>query len=1344
MAIYRGTGGSGDATNNATITEVTQQATSAQNSATNAATSATNAATSATTAAEAAANLGTSETNAATSATNAATSATNAATSATNAATSETNAQTAVSSALPKAGGTMTGDLELGDDVKVTFGDSDDLQIYFDGYTSFIKDATTDGPLELWSNQMYFRNGAGTKQHIRTADGSGVTLFYDGDTALTTKDYGISVSGTLKATGDIKLYDSSYGKLKIGNDDDLQIYHDGANSYIKNVTNSLIIQNDSNDKQVIIKSDNGSGGVADYFRANGTTGEALLYHYGSSKLATTSSGVDISGTMSADNATLTGYLRGPSSFVIDPAAHGDDTGMVVVAGNLQVDGTTTTINSTTVNVDDKNVQLATGSTNKAAADGSGITVDLGTDGTTSINYDGTDDQWEFGKNVDVTGTVSADALTVDNITIDGNEIDVSSGNLTLDASGDIILDADGADIIFADGGTQFGFIGNSSSDMVMKSQVQDKDIIFKGNDGGSTITALTLDMSDAGAATFNAGADFSGTVTADGLTVDGAGSIGLVATDRLYMATSDGLGIQLDKDNNRIVPVGADGSAYNNNVSLGASGLEFKNLVLSGTATMDGLTVDGDVGIGEDKDNFYTKLVVGDLSGADEGIQIASSTSGKGSLLFADGGGNVGGSSVPNFTQYRGWLRYDHNTDKMDIATSGTTAMVIDSSGNVDISGTATMDGLTVDGAADIDYQSGATNNTAPDTLKVSNKTTGLHAAGLGASIKFEHTNSSASYSGSRISNVSNVDPFTSNLSFYPYNYGYKEAMRISSNGDISFYEDTGTTPKFHWDAADERLGIGTSSPASPLTINGTDPLITFENGESPHWQVGFENTQSDRFVFYDNNASAYRMVIDSSGNVGIGVTPESHYTGYVALDIGDSGGLYSNNTGTNATLVTDNSYLNSGVTDWLYKNTDEASQYVQSSGTHKFKVAASGTADSAISWTNAMTMDNSGNVLVGRTSSSGVDTDGHVIFGNGVSYQSNTDNGVQFVNRNGTADGALTTYYKNGTPVGSISARSGDLLIGTGDTGLRFDDGADAYIPFNVSTSTGRDAGINLGHSSARFKKLFLSGYTRYNSEVYVGDGASISGTYSANDLLLHTDNNPIVIRPNGSEAARFDASGNLLVGCTDTTPARNNDAGGMAFTAGGRLEVSQSGGPSADFNRSNDGDVVRILSAGIAVGSIAARGGAVTTLILDPRTNGVGITGTANAILPTTNTGGITSTAVDLGAAGYAYRDLHLSGAAKTDTIANESTGTTTTSTTQTAIATFAKADYDSAKVVISAKSGTDVYSTELLIVHNGTTASATEYGQIGTGSALATFDVDISGSNVRVLATAASSTS
>ena len=62
--------------------------------------------------------------------------------------------------------------------------------------------------------------------------------------------------------------------------------------------------------------------------------------------------INLSGDISAVNTTLTGYLRGPASFVIDPATHGDDTGTVVIAGNLQVDGTTTTVNSTTVTIDD--------------------------------------------------------------------------------------------------------------------------------------------------------------------------------------------------------------------------------------------------------------------------------------------------------------------------------------------------------------------------------------------------------------------------------------------------------------------------------------------------------------------------------------------------------------------------------------------------------------------------------------------------------------------------------------------------------------------------------------------------------------------------------------------------------------------------------------------------------------------------------------------------------------------------------------------------------------------------------------------------------------------------------
>tara|TARA_R110002073_G_scaffold25105_2_gene83752 strand:+ start:58 stop:1344 length:1287 start_codon:yes stop_codon:yes gene_type:complete len=94
------------------------------------------------------------------------------------------------------------------------------------------------------------------------------------------------------------------------------------------------------------------------------------------------------------------------------------------------------------------------------------------------------------------------ATTSTGVTVTGN-ITNTSGDMTIDVAGEIILDADGADIIFKDAGTEIGRFSNTASNFVMKSAISDKDLIFKGNDGGSEITALTLDMSAAGAATFN-------------------------------------------------------------------------------------------------------------------------------------------------------------------------------------------------------------------------------------------------------------------------------------------------------------------------------------------------------------------------------------------------------------------------------------------------------------------------------------------------------------------------------------------------------------------------------------------------------------------------------------------------------------------------------------------------------------------------------------------------------------------------------------------------------------------------------------------------------------------------
>jgi len=89
-----------------------------------------------------------------------------------------------------------------------------------------------------------------------------------------------------------------------------------------------------------------------------------------------------------------------------------------------------------------------------------------------------------------------------NLDVNSNNI-TSSANLTIDVGGDIILDAAGEEVIFKDGSANIGHVSLDSDNLTIKSLVQDKDIIFQGDDGGSGITALTIDMSEAGKATFN-------------------------------------------------------------------------------------------------------------------------------------------------------------------------------------------------------------------------------------------------------------------------------------------------------------------------------------------------------------------------------------------------------------------------------------------------------------------------------------------------------------------------------------------------------------------------------------------------------------------------------------------------------------------------------------------------------------------------------------------------------------------------------------------------------------------------------------------------------------------------
>lgn len=335
--------------------------------------------------------------------------------------------------------------------------------------------------------------------------------------------------------------------------------------------------------------------------------------------------------------------------------------------------------------------------------------------------------------------------------------------------------------------------------------------------------------------------------------------------------------------------------------------------------------------------------------------------------------------------------------------------------------------------------------------------------------------------------------------------YGGSEQMRLNSTG----------------------LGIGTSSPSDKLTVVSTSQysgatiqggtttgasILTLKNSNSAGiWQLGVYGsglTPPNNFYIYDSVNSAVRATIDTSGNLGLGVTPSAWDSIFKAIDVGQASNGISGNSGT--TQITQGNYYNSG---YKYGITGVAvGRYEINLGKHIWNIAPSGTAGNAITFTQAMTLDASGRLGIGETSPTSRLVVGSVSdASNFLRINSSTVQTVFGSDANGGYVGTDNSYalrfFTNNTERARIDS-SGNLLVGT----------TTAVEKLTIGSTTATSSGINLRTTQTDFS---IQPSNSAGGGVTIGVGFVSGGQ------------GPMIFSV-GGEKARIDSSGNLLVGTT------------------------------------------------------------------------------------------------------------------------------------------------------------------------------------------------------------------
>jgi len=372
---------------------------------------------------------------------------------------------------------------------------------------ALVLDSADDITLDAAGNDVMFKD-AGT--HIGTINMSSSNLSIlssvsdkdiifkgkDDSSDITALTLDMSDAGTAIFNHDIKLSDS--GKVRLGSSNDLEVYHNGTASYVTNDTGHLNIENNHDDGDIVLKTDDGSGGLTAYLTLDGglgyTTAQKAIKFLDNVSAAFGTGGNGDYGITHDGTDTKHENYTGDLKFINytddkDIIFQSDD-GSGGVETYFMLDGS---------------FGVTKFPDNKKLAFGNGLDVQVYHDGTNSYFYNqggdlyiqnATDDKDIIFQSDDGSGGMTT------YFQLDGGEGRTVFKQNALWEDSKAIYMGNGADLRLYHNGSN-SFIENHLGNLTIDSAADDADIIFKGTDGGADITALTLDMSAAGAATFN-------------------------------------------------------------------------------------------------------------------------------------------------------------------------------------------------------------------------------------------------------------------------------------------------------------------------------------------------------------------------------------------------------------------------------------------------------------------------------------------------------------------------------------------------------------------------------------------------------------------------------------------------------------------------------------------------------------------------------------------------------------------------------------------------------------------------------------------------------------------------